>query len=265
MFSRVLIICAPVWLFDVGANAARAEEAKGKTPTSAAELFQEKKIWNIHLKVDKKQWSAMEPKGGVNMFDPGAFGMGMFLQPVVLREGDKDGDGKLAAAEFAGLGKRWFADWDRDRDGKLDGAQLRAGIASALDPSGDAKGKRKGPPVGFSLQGAKGKRNGLASMLGIEFQQVQAEIEFEGVKFENVSLRYKGNGTFVESRAGIKRPFKIDFDKFVKGRKFAGVATLNLHNNVTDAGMMNEPLAHRSYRESGVLAPRTTYARVFVT
>jgi hypothetical protein len=69
----------------------------------------------------------------------------------------------------------------------------------------------------------------------------------------------------MESRGTLKRPLKIDINKYVKGRKLAGVATLNLHNNVTDAGMMNEVLAYRLYREAGVPAPRTAYARVFVT
>jgi hypothetical protein len=265
MFIRAsMLSAAPFTLIALAlAGAARAVDA-GKPPTATAELFQEKKIWTIHLKFDPANWSAMEPKGGTNMFDPSAFGMGMFLQPAVLRDGDANKDGKIDAAEFAGLSGRWFADWDRDHDGKVDGAQLRAGLARTLDPSaGD--GKRKAPPAGFSLQGAKGKRNGLASILGIEFTHVRADLEFEGAKFENVAVRYKGNGTFVESRAGIKRPLKIDLDKFAKGRKLAGVSTLNLHNNVTDPGMMNEPLAFRCYRETGALAPRTSYARVYVT
>ena len=52
---------------------------------------------------------------------------------------------------------------------------------------------------------------------------------------------------------------------FDKGRKFAGVSKLNFHNSVTDASWMNEVLSHRLYRDARVPAPRTAYARVFVT
>jgi len=78
-------------------------------------------------------------------------------------------------------------------------------------------------------------------------------------------VRYKGNGTYMESRNSIKKSFKIDLNKYVKGQKVAGVTKLNLHNNVTDASWMNEVLSHRLFRDAGVPAPRTAYARVFVT
>jgi len=51
----------------------------------------------------------------------------------------------------------------------------------------------------------------------------------------------------------------------VKGQKLAGLTTLNFQNNITDSGWMNEVLAYRLYRDAGALAPRTTYARVYLT
>ena len=123
-----------------------------------------------------------------------------------------------------------------------------------------------GRPPGLNLVAEKGKRNGVSSsLLGLDFEYVRAVLEFEGKTFPDVAVRYKGNGTFMESRSSLKRPLKIDLNKHVKGQKLAGVTTLNLHNNVTDAGMMNEVLSHRLYRDAGVPAPRTAYARVFVT
>lgn len=126
-------------------------------------------------------------------------------------------------------------------------------------------GGEDGAPPGMMLQGRDGKRNGLSSMMGVEFEYVHADLDFEGLKFADVAVRSKGNGTFLESRGSLKRSLKVDLHKYVKGRKLAGVATLNLHNNVTDAGMMNEVLSYRLYRDAGVPAPRTAYARVFVT
>jgi spore coat protein H len=80
-----------------------------------------------------------------------------------------------------------------------------------------------------------------------------------------VAVRLKGNGTFSPVAKFGKPSFKIDLNKYVKGQKIAGVSTLNLHNNLTDASWMNEVLAYRLYRDAGTPAPRTAYARVYVT
>jgi spore coat protein CotH len=115
------------------------------------------------------------------------------------------------------------------------------------------------------LQGPEGKRNGIASAMGIEFTYVHADLDFEGQPFKDVAVRFKGNGTFMESRGSLKRSLKIELNKYVKGQKLAGQVKLNLHNNVTDASWMNEPLSYRLYRDAGVPASRTTYARVYLT
>jgi spore coat protein H len=126
-------------------------------------------------------------------------------------------------------------------------------------------GGRRGPGRGMNLQGPEGKRNGLASAMGIEFTYVHADLEFAGEIFKNVAVRYKGNGTYMQSRNALKRSLKVELNKYVKGQKLAGVTKLNFHSCVTDASWMNEALAHRLYRDAGVPAPRTAYARVFVT
>lgn len=85
----------------------------------------------------------------------------------------------------------------------------------------------------MSLQGPEGKRNGLASMLGIEFSYVRASMELEGEDFPEVAVRYKGNGTFLESRGSLKQSLKVHLNRFVKGPKLAGMSQLNFHNNVS--------------------------------
>ena len=45
------------------------------------------------------------------------------------------------------------------------------------------------------LQGAPGKRNGLASAMGIEFKTVRADMTIEDRALRDVAVRYKGNGT----------------------------------------------------------------------
>jgi len=115
------------------------------------------------------------------------------------------------------------------------------------------------------LQGAPGERNGFGAAQGIEFNYVHADLEFAGRRFHDVAVRYKGNGTYIDGRKTGKEPFKVDLNKYVKGQKLAGVSTLNFHNNVTDPGWMNEVLSYRLYRDAGVPAPRSSYARVYLT
>lgn len=269
-------------------------------PVPISGLFKVTNVWQIHLTFTPDQWEAMEPKGGVGSFGgrggpggpgrdgpggfgpgggrpggPGGFGPAMFIAPVFLGQGDSNQDGRLSQAEFAALGQKWFQACDTNATGKLDAGKLRAGLnatltAPAAGPMGPGgrggpgepggpRGRMGGPP----LQGAEGKRNGLASAMGVEFTYVHADLDFAGRTFKDVAVRYKGNGTFMESRGSLKRSLKVQLDRFVPGRKLAGVTTLNLHNCVTDASWMNEVLSHRLFRDAGVPASRTAYAQVY--
>lgn len=194
---------------------------------------------------------------------PDEFGPGALLAPGFLK-GDDNHDGRLSREEFRALGEAWFKSWDKGSGGELDFDQLRAGLNSTLGLPQFRPPVRQGQP-GPPLQAAEGHRNGLAGASGIDFEYVHADLEFEGQLLRDVAVRYKGNGTFMESRNSIKRSLKIDLNKYVKGQKLAGITKLNLHNNVTDASWMNEVLSYRLFRDAGVPASRTSYARVFVT
>jgi spore coat protein H len=115
------------------------------------------------------------------------------------------------------------------------------------------------------LQGAPGKRNGLASAMGIEFKSVHADLTIDDRELRDVAIRYKGNGTYLEGMGAGKFSFKIDLNQFVKGQNLGGATKLNLHSNITDPSWMNEPLSYQLYRDAGVPAPRTAYARVYLT
>ena len=58
---------------------------------------------------------------------------------------------------------------------------------------------------------------------------------------------------------------KLDFAEYVKGQRLGTLKKLNLHSNITDASWMNEVLAFQLFRDAGVPAPRTSYARVYIT
>lgn len=130
---------------------------------------------------------------------------------------------------------------------------------------------RQGPGGGFGFGsrflGRPGGRNGVAARQGVEFDYVRATLHINDWTFPDVAVRYKGNGSYLRAtRAGSEKiSLKVDLNKYVKGQSLAGLTTLNFQNNITDAGWMNEVLAYRLYRDAGALAPRTTYAQVYLT
>lgn len=136
---------------------------------------------------------------------------------------------------------------------------------AAMEPRQGPRPQRGWGQGGSFLLGPEGGRNGIAAAFGIVFDYVRADLEFGTNQLRDVGVRVKGNGTFLSSRDSLKRSLKLDFGQFVPGQKFAGLAQLNLHNAVRDSAFMNEAIAYRLFRDGGVPAPRTAYARVFVT
>jgi spore coat protein H len=266
--------------------------AAAVTRLAESDLYRLTNIWTVHFKFTAEQWAEMDPAGGGGPFGgfggpraggrpgaggggpPGDFGPAMFLAPTFVNQGDTNHDGVLSRDEFLALGQKWFVAWDKDKSGKLDEGKVREGMNTtfAFGGGGGPPGGGGGPPggggnrgFGMNLQGAEGKRNGVAGAAGIEFKYVHADLEFDGLTFRDVAVRYKGNGTFMDSRDSLKRSLKVDLSKFNQGQNLAGITRLNFHNNVTDVSWMNEVLSYRLYRDAGIPAPRTAYARVFVT
>lgn len=135
----------------------------------------------------------------------------------------------------------------------------------AMEPKQGGRPQFRPRGSGSFLQGPEGGRNGIAAAFGIVFEYVRADLEFGTNRFKDVGVRFKGNGTFLSSRDSLKRSLKIDLNQFVKGQKLAGMSQINLHNSVRDPSSMNEAVAYRLFRDGGVPAPRTAYAKVYVT
>lgn len=89
--------------------------------------------------------------------------------------------------------------------------------------------------------------------------------ESGNIAFTNVGIRFKGVSSFVRAPNGFKRPFKLDFNRGAKGRAFLGAEEFYLNNNVNDATQMREALAYELFRRAGLPAPRTAFARVYLT
>lgn len=279
----------PAVLTLVGLLCSAAESAKPKPAEKPDELLRITKVWAVRLEFTPDQWEAMEPKGGGGMFfggprqaegrrgpfgepgglaAPGPIGPAIILAPGFVRSGDQNHDGNLSKEEFSALAEKWFTEWDKEKRGKLNREQVAAGINSNIPlpvpggpPAGGPDGR--GPAIRIPF-GQQGRRNGLAGAAGIQYPYVHADLEFDGQVLKDVAVRYKGNSTFMSSRGSLKRPLKLDLNKFVKGQKLAGVSKLNFRNHVMDATWMNEVMSYQLFRDAGVPAPRTAYARVFV-
>ena len=244
-----------------------ATQGASLLPQTSEDLFRLDRVWNIELNFARDQWRALQPIEPENRsFLSRASDLALALGPMVFKAADANGDRQVTRQEFEKLGEQWFEKWDTDHTGQLTETQLRVGLSTALKVGlGTALALPDGALDSWLLQAQEGKRNGLSSARGIEFNYVHGDLLFEGQLLPDVAVRYKGNGTYLQSAHQLKRPFKVDLNEFTKGQKLAGMAKLNLHNNITDASWMNEALAYRLYRDAGVPAPRVGYARLRLT
>ncbi len=115
------------------------------------------------------------------------------------------------------------------------------------------------------LRNPQAPRAGLAGVLGLDYPWSSGKVDFGGLTFTNVGIRYKGNGTFLGSMGTYKRPFKLDLNHEVKGQKLAGLSTFNLGNLSADNSFLGDTLGYEFFRNAGVPASRTAFARVFLT
>lgn len=116
----------------------------------------------------------------------------------------------------------------------------------------------------ITLRNPKARRNGLAGVIGLEFNWSEAQFRLAQQEFPRTAVRYRGNGTFVNSLFGPKQSFKLDLNKHNKAQNLAGVRTLNFVNSIPDNTYMHDALAERFFRDLGVPAPRTAFAYLTV-
>lgn len=79
---------------------------------------------------------------------------------------------------------------------------------------------------------------------------------------DTVGVRMKGNSTF--SHPNNKKPFKVSFDEYVNDKLWDGMKSITLNNCYLDPTFMREKLHLDFCREAGIIAPRCTYANVYI-
>ena len=217
-------------------NAIADEPVKSvRVEDDSNEVFGLTRVWNIHLHVSAENWKSMQPaQRGFPGFGPPAPGGG--------------GPG--------------FPPAEGGRPGVP--AERKPGSLPPVSPAGPpAPGDAaRGPfPAG---PGGPGPALRPGSF-GFEFEYVRADVEWDGETLKDIGLRFKGNGSYMMSSSGRKRPFKMDFNHFVDGQKFHGLQQINLHSDAMDPTHVRQVLSYPVFAAAGIPSPRTAFAEVTLT
>jgi len=98
-----------------------------------------------------------------------------------------------------------------------------------------------------------------------EFSYVKADIVVDGTPLGQIGLRFKGNSSYRSSAGSMKRPLKIDTNRFKKKQKLHGRTKINLSNAFLDSAFMKEKLGYELYRAAGLATPGVGWANVTMT
>jgi hypothetical protein len=125
------------------------------------------------------------------------------------------------------------------------------------------------PPNDRGLFGPRPKEPGKGpagpGAFGYVFPVVRADLVVGGRRYAGVGVRFKGNSSYMVSSRGLKRPFKIDVNRFADGQSFVGLKKLALSNNALDDTQVRESLAYHVFRAGGVPCSRTAFVRLHLT
>lgn len=84
--------------------------------------------------------------------------------------------------------------------------------------------------------------------------------EVETTTLDSVGIRLKGNSSM--NHPGNKKPFKVDFNRFIPGQAYDLLKKLNFNNGFKDPTFAREKVFLDLCEDAGVLAPRATFAEV---
>ena len=100
---------------------------------------------------------------------------------------------------------------------------------------------------------------------GNQFPYAKTKVVIDGLSLPNTGMRFKGNSSYRFASRGLKRPFKIDTNRFTKGQKLHGRTKLNFSNAFLDSAFMKEKLGYELYHAAGMPTPGVGWADVTLT
>ena len=84
--------------------------------------------------------------------------------------------------------------------------------------------------------------------------------EVDTTTLDSVGIRLKGNSSM--NHPGNKKPFKVDFNRFISGQAYDLLKKLNFNNGFKDPTFAREKVFLDLCEDAGILAPRATFAEV---
>ena len=100
---------------------------------------------------------------------------------------------------------------------------------------------------------------------GNQFPYAKTKVVIDGLSLPDTGMRFKGNSSYRFASRGLKRPFKIDTNRFAKGQKLYGRTKLNFSNAFLDSAFMKEKLGYELYHAAGMPTPGVGWADVTLT
>jgi len=152
-------------------------------------------------------------------------------------------------------GRRQFGGPQGPPNGPIGGGRRGPGAGGRTGGRGAGGPGRGGPPGGRPGGGGGGS----------EYTYVKSQIVIDGQSFAAAGLRFKGNSSYRFAARSMKRPMKIDTNRFTKGQKLYGRTKLNLSNAFLDSAFMKEKLAYELYKSAGLATPGVGWANVTLT
>ena len=92
---------------------------------------------------------------------------------------------------------------------------------------------------------------------------MRCDVSIDGDDVSNAGIRFKGESSY-DFTTTKKKSFKISFNKFDKKGNIEGIKRISLNNNFKDPTMMREKLMLDLYREQGLPAQRSAYAKLYI-
>ena len=217
-------------------------------------VFSQEKVNRIVITIEPDDWHAMQTEM-VQLY--GEKGTGT-AGPGNIRPGRFFPDNELLDSEnFTPFHKP-------NQDGGIPGVE-------ELPPGPDAGDFSDGG--GFINPGPNaGDLPGWADMASQNPSWVPATIEFNGLTWTNVGIRYKGNSSLTSAwrKGSLKVPFKLDFDEFeddypeIDNQRFYGFKQISFSNAFADGTYMRDTLAADILEESGLVAAETAWYEVIL-
>ena len=94
-------------------------------------------------------------------------------------------------------------------------------------------------------------------------EYIPARVEYAGLVFDSVGVRYKGNSSYTMSRNTPKKPLKFKFDEYYSKQECFDVEKLNFSNATKDPSFLREKLCYDMLR-TRMHTPRAAYAAIRV-